>query len=586
MNLNPYRPFARYLRPYRRAVAAGLVLLAGVQAITMALPMILKWAIDTARLGLDGTTPLSVVRLHVALYAGAIAGLAVLQWGMNSGMRWYFTSVSRFVERDLRQSYVNHLLRLPLGFFQQWPVGDLMARATNDVEAIQRFLHHAFRMTLMGILTFVLSLALMWVIDWQLALYSLLPMPVMALTTSWVSGKVRRGYRRVQEQFAAMSAHIQESLAGIRVVKAYAREANQIEAFSRLNQEYVDHNHWVVNIRSLFFPFTFLLNGVSLVVILWLGGLRVIDGALTLGSFVAFNAYLIRMGRPMMMLGRMMTEYQRAVASLRRIEAMLGEPVQPLGEATQERPIRGEIEFRQLGFAYDGQPVLDDIALRVPAGGALAVVGRVGSGKSTLARLLPRLIEAGPGQVLIDGVPVDEIPLSVLRDAIGYVPQDTFLFSDTIRENIALGRGDGGREDVDWAAEVAQLTGDLNDFPEQLDTVVGERGVTLSGGQKQRTALARAVIRQPRILILDDAMASVDTRTEEEILRRLRGVMASRTTILIAHRISTVKDADCIVVLEGGRIVETGTHDELVARNGIYAGMYQRQHLADELTVL
>jgi len=585
MNLNPYRPFARYLRPYRRALVAGLVLLAGVQAIAMSLPMILKWAIDTARAGLDGATPLGVVRVDLALYAGAIAGLALLQWGMNTGMRWYFTSVSRFVERDLRQTYVDHLLRLPLGFFQEWRVGDLMARATNDVEAIQRFLHHAFRMTLMGILTFVLSLALMWSIDWQLALYSLLPMPVMALTTSWVSGKVRSGYRRIQEQFAAMSAHIQESLSGIRVVKAYARESTQIEAFSRLNPEYVDQNHWVVNIRSLFFPFTFLLNGISLVVILWLGGLRVIDGALTLGSFVAFNAYLIRMGRPMMMLGRMMTEYQRAVASLRRIEAMLDEPAQPLVEAAQEHPLQGEIEFRHLGFAYDGQTVLDDISLRVPAGGTLAIVGRVGSGKSTLARLLPRLIEAGPGQVLIDGVPVEEIPLSVLRDAIGYVPQDTFLFSDTIRENIALGRG-GGDEEVTWAAEVAQLIGDLDDFPERLDTVIGERGVTLSGGQKQRAALARAVICRPRILVLDDAMASVDTRTEEEILRRLRGVMASRTTILIAHRISTVRDADCIVVLEGGRIVETGTHDELVARRGIYADMYQRQHLADELTDL
>ena len=587
MSLNPFKPFAPYLRPYRWWFAAGIVLLLGVQAISMSIPMILKWAIDTARV-VEGE-PIAYytgsVEDDIALYAGAIAVLALLSWITSLGMRWFLTGASRLVERDLRRIYVRHLIELPLGFFQGQRIGDLMARATNDVEALQRFLHHAFRMTLTGVLTFSLSLGLMCAIDWELALLSLLPMPVMVVTTRWVGRKVRTGYRQVQEQFASMSTRIQENLTGVRVVKAFALRASEEERFSRLNQEYVDKNRRLIDIRSLFFPFTFLINGVSMIIILWLGGLRVIDGTLTLGSFVAFNAYLIRIGRPMMMLGRIVDEYQRAVASLRRIEAILHETPQPR-EAVDggEFSIRGEIEFRHASFAYDGQPVLADIDLIVPAGSSLALVGRVGSGKTTLARLLPRLIDAGDGQIFIDGVPIEQIPLKTLRDAIGYVPQDTFLFSDTIHQNIALGERPG--EEIEQAAEVARLTPDLETFPNGLETLVGERGVTLSGGQKQRAALARAIIRDPKILILDDALASVDTRTEEEILAGLRQVMAGRTTLLIAHRISTVKDADQIVVLDDGRIAECGTHDELVELGGIYADMYRRQHLTQELSDL
>jgi ATP-binding cassette subfamily B protein len=585
MNLNPFAPFAPYLRPYRWHIAIGLVLLFGVQAATMTVPMVLKWAIDAASASFAGTPytyHTGYIKGDLALYAGSLVALGLLHWLMEFGMRWYLSGMARGVERDLRRIYVVHLLALPLGFFQTRQVGDLMARATSDIEAIQRFMHHAFRMALTGLLAFFLSLGLMSTIDWQLALLSLAPMPLMVVMMRWVGSVVRVGYRQVQEQFAAIAAQIQENLSGIRVVKAFALGADQRAKFDRLNEDYVEKNRRLINIRSLFYPFTFLINGLSMLAILWLGGMRVIEGSLSLGDFVAFNAYLLRLGRPMQFLGRMVDEYQRAAASLRRIEAVLREEPQTGaedGEADGE-PIRGQIEFRHLHFAYNGQDVLRDVDVQVPVGGTLAVVGRVGSGKTTLARLVPRLIESGPGQVLVDGVPIEEIPLKKLRTAIGYVPQDTFLFSDTIRGNVALGTADDA---VEGAVQAAQLKADLAGFPAGLETIVGERGVTLSGGQKQRTALARALARDPAILILDDALASVDTRTEEAILKELRQVMIERTTILIAHRISTVKDADQILVLDGGGIAERGTHQELVERNGIYADMYRRQHLAEEL---
>ncbi len=592
MTVNPFKPFAPYLRPYRRALFTGLILLLGAQLISAALPMALKEAIDTAALELNADSN-PVVSYHtgsvigdIALYAVAMAVLGIIQWTMAFGMRWYLSGTSRYIERDLRAAYSRHLLALPLAFFHERRIGDLMARATNDVEAIQRFLHHAFRMTLTGLLTFFLSLTLMCLIDWQLALLCLLPMPVMVMTTNWVSGRIHSGYRRVQEQFASMSARIQENLSGMRVVKGFAREALEIDRFSELNHEYVERNRRLIKVRSPFFPFALLLNGISTVVVLWLGGLRVMDETLTLGSFVAFNAYLIQMGRPMMLLGRMVDEYQRAVASLKRIEAVLHEPAETRGEENDPRRLKGEIELRNLSFAYGERIVLDNISLRIPAGSTLGVIGIIGSGKSTLTRLIPGLIRPGPDQILIDGMPIQQIPLRTLRQSIGYVPQDTFLFSDTIHANIALGADSASDEAIEWATEVAQLSSEINDIPLGMETLVGERGVTLSGGQKQRVAIARAVVGSPPILILDDALASVDTATERAILRRLEAVIESSTTILIAHRVSTVRQADRIVVLDAGRIIEQGTHDELVAGNGTYAELCRRQSMAQELDEL
>ena len=581
MSLNPFKPFAAYLRPYRWALVAGLAFLLGEQLISVSIPLILERAIDQARASLDQAAPDLTFLTH---YAVLIVGLGLAQWCMAFGMRWHLASTSYRVERDIRQRYFAHLLTLPLGYFQQARTGDLMARATNDVEAVQRYLSHGFRMFLSALLGFSLSMVAMCLYDWQLTLYALLPMPVMTLILRFVGGRVRRRYRLVQEQFAAISTCLQENLSGMRVVKAFARRLGEINHFTQLNDEYVERNRRLIYLYSTFFPFTFLISGLSMVFILWLGGIRVVEGALTLGAFVAFNAYLIRMSRPMMMMGRIVDEYQRAMASMLRIESVLKEQPQADHHRDDGSAIKGEIEFRCASFAYNGQTVLRDIDVRIPAGSTLAIVGRVGSGKSTLARLIPRLIQAGEGQIFIDGKPIEQMPLRTFRDAIGYVPQDTFLFSESIRDNIALDLATP--DEVERAIEVAQLAADLKTFPQGLETIVGERGVTLSGGQKQRTALARSVVRQPKILILDDSLASVDTRTEEQILNRLRDIMAERTTILIAHRISTVMAADHIIVLDEGRIVEEGTHDQLLAHDGLYAEMYRRQHLTEELSDL
>ncbi len=614
MSLNPFSPFSAFLRPYRGRIVVGIGLLLIAQIITTYLPLLLKDAIDSAQIALQQGTVLAernVAFSQVAFIAWLIGGLSLLQYFLNFGMRWAFTSLSRFVERDLRTTFIHRLLQLPLSFFAGQRTGDLMTRATSDVEMVQRFLHHGFRMTLFGILTFVMSLFVMCMLDWQLALISLAPMPLLLMTTNKVHSYFHAGYRAIQEQFATLSAKIQENLAGVRVVKAFAREQREIDEFSSENDELVHRNQQMVVVRSLFFPFTGILNGVSLAVVLWLGGLRVIEGSLTLGAFVAFNAYLIRMSRPMFMLGRMVDEFQRAGASMARIEKIL--QIAPEVRERDGRELRGEIEFRDVSVSYDDSPALTGISFRIEAGKTLAVVGRVGSGKSTLAKLIPRLVVPTQGQILVDGTPVEDLPLASLRDAIGFVPQDGFLFSDTLRANIDLGADTNrrGRKDemsassgapstagdaddvvhdeadiVRWASDISQLSADLPDLPEGLETIVGERGVTLSGGQRQRTALARAIVRQPSILVLDDALASVDTHTEDAILQGLHEVMSTRTTIIIAHRLSSVRHADQILVLDEGQIAEQGTHEQLLEAGGIYADMHRRQSMAQELTEL
>ena len=564
----------------------GMVLLTLTQALATAIPYVLKIAVDSIKAQVEGT-PMpsdSVFGANTWYYGCLIVGLAVVTMALSMCMRWYFASVARYIEYDIREEYFAKLVSLSLSYYQRTPTGDLMSRATNDLNAVRLFLAFGIRMLFDALLAVGMGLAVMCTIYWQLSLWALLPLPVLAFVMNRAANGIYIGFRDVQDQFSKISARVQENLAGMRVVKAYVQREHEIEAFNVLNKNYLEKNKKLILLQSAVRPLAFVVGGCSLVIVLWLGGESVIDGRITLGEFVAFNAYLTKLIFPMILLGWMVERYQRGLASMVRINEILHEKPTIRDEPSPHTPDtdKGEIVFDNVTFAYGDNVVLQDVSLTIPAGSTLAIVGRIGAGKTTFGRLIPRMIDPGSGDIRIDGLPLRSWPVQALRSRIGFVPQDSFLFSDTLRENIALGVEDGD-DLVEWASDVSRLSQDLPDFPQGYATVVGERGVTLSGGQKQRTALARAVIRKPAILILDDAMSSVDTHTEEEILTQLRAVMTERTTILISHRISTVQHADQIVVLEEGGIAEQGDHQTLIDRGGIYADMYTRQQLRQEL---
>ena len=572
--------FWSYIRRHRRAYTWGYAAALGSILMVQLSPWVLKQAIDTIRRGIaDG-------RL-LGLAAGLVL-LAVLEALFSYAMRLAILGAALKIEAELRRDYFDHLQRMHLAFFHGARTGDLMARAVNDIRAVQRFAGIGLMRSAHTAVMLVVSVAFMLSIDVRLTLWMMVILPLVTILFIAVGREIHRRFDQVQEQFSALSARAQENFSGIRVVKAFAQEAAETDAFRAENEKIVVTNLRLARIQGALWPAIGLILGIAAVVLLWQGGGDVITGRITLGQMVQFSYYLARLSFPMIALGWVTNLWQQGRASMERLDQILNtrpqisDPPQPV---TPEA-IAGEVEFRNVTFAYDGTPVLRGITLRIPPGRTVAIVGPTGAGKSTLVHLVPRLYDATDGQVLIDGHDVRRLSLRALRAAIGLVPQETFLFSDTLAENIALGGANEhrpGEEAVAAAAAISRIDQDVAEFPRAYGTVVGERGLTLSGGQKQRTAIARALIREPRILILDDALSSVDASTERDILAGLRAFRVQRTTILISHRISTIKDADLIVVLQDGRIVEQGSHAELIARGAVYADLYEKQLLREAL---
>jgi ATP-binding cassette, subfamily B, multidrug efflux pump len=581
--MSPARRLLIYLARYRRAYLLGVLCVLGSTSISLATPWILKLAID------DLTAAVTIEKVRA--YAAAIVGLAIVGGIFRFLVRRIIVGASRDFEYDLRNDFFAHLQSLDLAYFQRSRTGDLMSRATNDLNAVRMMMGPAVMYTATTGLTFIVAIVMMFSIDGRLASIALIPLPFVSLSVWYFGRAIHRRFERIQEQLSEISAVTQESLAGVRVVRVYRQEPFEIERFRAANAEYVARNRTLIRLQGIYNPSMGLLIGIGALLVLWLGGREVVNGRITVGELVAFNAYLVMLGWPMIAFGWVTNLLQRGMASWKRmLEVIDAVPAirdeAGLTELPAAGSIVGEIEFKDVSLSFGGRAVLDHVSFTIPAGTTTAIVGPTGSGKSSLLALLPRLHDAPVGAVLIDGVDVRRIPLATLRAAVGFVPQDPLLFSATIGENVALGlTADPEQilERITWAARIAQLDRDVADFPHGFETVVGERGITLSGGQKQRTALARALAIDPRILVLDDALSAVDTATEERILRGLGSVMQGRTSIIVSHRVSTVRGADQILVLDAGRIVERGTHEELVRHGGFYAELYRKQLLEEEL---
>jgi ATP-binding cassette, subfamily B, multidrug efflux pump len=578
--MTPTRRLLAYVGRYRAAFTLGSLCIIATTAISLAGPWVLKYAID------DLTARVTAAKL--AFYGGALLTLAAVGGIFRFLQRRIIIGASRDIEFDLRNDFFARLQLFEPAYFHRNRTGDLMSRATNDLNAVRMMIGPAVMYLSNTVLTFVTVIILMLSLNRRLTLLSLIPLPILSVAVYFFGAVIHRRFDRIQDQLSTISAVTQEALAGVRVVRAYRQEHFETQRFRIANEEYLRRNRKLIRVEGAFFPIMGLLMGVGALLVLWLGSLDVIEGRMTIGELVAFNSYLMMLAWPMIAFGWVTNLLQRGTASWKRmLEVLAAEPsITDAGASTQvtsRDQIRGDIEFRDLTFAYGDRLVLQRISARLPAGSTTAIVGATGSGKSTLLNLLPRLNDPPPATVFIDGIDIRDMPLAVLRGAIGFVPQEPFLFSASIAENIAFGAAAPPRDQIEQAAHVSRLDKDLEDFPKGYDTVVGERGITLSGGQKQRTAIARAVITDPKILVLDDALSAVDTYTEEEILSRLAGVMRSRTTIIVSHRVSTVRNADQILVLEDGEVVERGTHDQLVARDGVYAELYSKQLLEEEL---
>jgi ATP-binding cassette, subfamily B, multidrug efflux pump len=577
------RPLFPYLKKYQGSYLIGTVCVFCNNGVWILFPLVLRRAVDDLRGG--------VTREKLLTYALMLMAVAATKSIFQFLTRWILIGISREIEFDLRNDLFQHLERLSYSYYQRTRTGDIMARATNDLNAVRMLLGPAIMYSANTIVFTAGALAFMLSISPRLTIYAFLPLPVVSIVVQYFGKRIHERFEKIQEMFSTISARAQENFSGARVIRAYVQEEPEIAAFEASNREYIDRSLKLVRLMGMLWPTLETMLGLAIVLVLWLGGREVLLGRITVGGFVAFNTYMVQLTWPVIALGWVINIFQRGTASMGRINEILveqpeiqdGPEAKAAGEGARATQIRGEIEFRGLNFAYNGVPVLHDINLRIPAGSSLAIVGPTGSGKTTLVSLIPRIYDADPGRILIDGRPLREYSLESLRHQIGFVPQETFLFSETVRENIAFGKQDATEEEVRAAAEAANIAHDIEEFPERYETLVGERGITLSGGQKQRTAIARAIIRNPRILILDDALSSVDTHTEDKILNHLREVMQDRTTIFISHRVSTVRNADMIAVLHAGRIVEQGTHDELLARNGYYSDLHNKQLLEEEL---
>jgi ATP-binding cassette, subfamily B, multidrug efflux pump len=573
-----------YLRRYRTGILWGLALVVASNAFGLAVPWLVKQAIDALEEpGVTAAVPLR--------YAGWIVLMAVLGGIARYGMRELLNGISRKVEYDLRNDFFVHLLRLDRSFYGRTSTGDIMSRATNDIAAVRMAAGPAYMYLVDTAVVALITLPLLFWIDPRLALLSLVPMVLLPPATLRFCNTIHTRFEQIQEQFGRLSTTVQENLAGVRIVKAYSQEDAQIERFREHASDYLEKNLRLAHISGLFYPLLNLLAGLGLVIVLWVGGLGVMRGTMTVGDFVAFGLYLGRMTWPLIALGWVVNLFQRGSASMGRLNRIF-EQQPSAAEAAHPvvlEQVHGELEFREVGFRYPGTErwVLRGLSFRVPAGSTLAVVGATGSGKSTLVSLLARLYDPTEGEVLLDGVPLRELSLAQLRAVVGLVPQDAFLFSDTIRDNLALGfdepDGEARERRIRGAAAIAQLDETVTGFAAGYDTRLGERGINLSGGQKQRATLARAIARDPRVLVLDDALSAVDTHTEFQILHGLRDVLRGRTSVIVSHRVSAVMEADHIIVLDDGRIAEQGTHERLLELGGLYATLQRRQLLTEDL---
>ena len=577
--MTPLQKLLSYFARYKRTMVIGVACVFMTNLVRLTAPVVLRHAVD------DLTTQISQSKLLE--YAGILISIALVQGVFLFTQRRLLINMSRHIEYDLRNDFYEHLQKLPFEFYQTHRTGDLMARATNDLSAVRMIVGPALMYSMNTVFAMALIIPLMGAISWRLTLLAFLSMPLVAVATNYFSKRIHDRFEKVQEYFGTVSNRAQESLAGVRVIRAYTQEDAQVESFKLVNREFVNRNLKLIKLSGIFHPILQFFIGLGFIAVLWFGGSLVISGAISIGQFVQFTLLLGYLVWPMIALGWVINIFQRGMASMGRMHRIMSiEPaIRDTNETTDIVKLDGEIEFRDLTFTYSEtrEPALKNINLHIEPGQTVAFVGAVGSGKSTLMNLVTRLLDAEPGQVLIDSQPIRRIPLGVLRASIGYVPQETFLFSETIAGNIAFGVESATPEEIERAADEAGIAEDILEFPDGFQTLVGERGITLSGGQKQRTAIARALIRRPRILILDDALSSVDTYTEEKILTHLRQIMRGRTSLIVSHRVSTVKDADLIVVLEDGEIAERGTHETLITRGGLYAELYEKQLLEEEL---